>query len=45
MSFFDGNFKGFMAGRITLSQALYYLGITLVALYGAVQVVGLRRHA
>lgn len=45
MSFFDGNFKGFMEGRVTLSEVIYYLGITGVTLLGATQIVRLRRHA
>ncbi len=42
--FFDGNFTGFKAGRITLSEATYYLGLCVVTLLCTTHLIDARRH-
>lgn len=43
VSFFEGNFQGFMAGRLVLSEIMYYLSMTCFMLTAAITTLRSRR--
>ena len=43
VSFFEGNFQGFMAGRIVLSEVVYYASVTLLMGAAAISTMRARR--